>query len=164
MMLLGAASSTCAFSVRGRVSFLSSFVISFMRKTAYFWHILSLYRSRSSIGFQMRHTGLASLLASRKMRSCFCKIGPKSILNLSQVNPKIQFTRAQLYHKYPAPKQQTILNTDTLQRENTKILGKSMCLYAVYKPYPLINHPECRRKHRPPIHKHSITFKLPYSI
>ena len=63
------------------------------------------------------------------LRSCFSQTDPKSILNLFQVNPKIQFTRAQLYRKYPALKQHTILNTDTLQRENTKIVRKSMCLY-----------------------------------
>ena len=32
----------------------------------------------------------------------------------------------------PTLKQHTILNTDTLQRENTKFVWKSMCLYAVY--------------------------------
>ena len=119
MMLLVAGSSTCAVSGGGRVSFLSSFVISFMPTTVYFWHIPSLYRSRSSIGFQMRHTGLASRLASRRLRSCFSKICPKSILNLSQVNPKIQFTRAQLYHKYPALKQNNIFSIQT--RYNVKI-------------------------------------------
>ena len=161
MMLLMAASSssTCTVTGQGRVSFLSFFVIFFMPTTVYFWHIPSLCRSRSSISFPMRHTGLASRLASRRLRSCFSKISPKSILNLSQVNPKIQFTRAQLYHKYPALKQHNILNTDTLQRENTKIVGKSMCLYAVYKPYPPINHPKWRRKHRPPKHNHLIAVK-----
>ena len=67
-----AASSTFVVSRQGRRCSLSSFVISFMLTTVYFWHTPSLLWCSSSLTvFQMRHAGLASRLASRRPRSCY---------------------------------------------------------------------------------------------
>ena len=67
---LMAASSTCVVSRQGQGCFLSFFVISSMPTTVYFWHTPSLWHRSSSIDSQMLHAGLASLLASRRPRSC----------------------------------------------------------------------------------------------